>query len=92
MFPFNFASVLIGGVGSRLLAAAKEKGMGILALKAMARCRLADGDTPTLPSPGHPGAEPRKSPKYAVWCTPQPAHDLRSCTRTMAVHVSPASR
>ena len=36
---------------------------------------------------GHPGAEPRKSPKYAVWCTSQqPAHDLRSCTRTMAVH------
>ena len=73
MFPFNFASVLIGGVGSRLLAAAKDKGMGILALKAMARCRLAEGDTATLPSPGHPGAEPRKSPKYAVWCKPQPA-------------------
>jgi predicted aldo/keto reductase-like oxidoreductase len=40
LFPFNFAAFKYGGVGAAVLAAAREKGMGILALKAYAKCRL----------------------------------------------------
>ncbi len=36
LFPFNFATWYAGNFGPQVLARAKEKGMGILALKAMA--------------------------------------------------------
>lgn len=43
LFPVNFVSILKGGFGPRIIAAAKEKGMGILALKALARQPWPEG-------------------------------------------------
>eukprot|EP01045_Picozoa_sp_COSAG04_P013925 COSAG04_NODE_1014_length_8762_cov_31.342145_8_plen_58_part_00 len=40
LFPFNFFSYELGGVGAKVLAAAQARKMGVLALKSMARCRL----------------------------------------------------
>ena len=40
MFPFNYVSYTRCGVGKRVLEAANEQGMGVIALKAMARGRL----------------------------------------------------
>lgn len=37
LFPFNFATWYAGNFGPQVMAKAKEKGMGILALKAMAK-------------------------------------------------------
>lgn len=43
LFPFNYATWNSGNFGPQVLARAKEKNMGILALKAMARGPWADG-------------------------------------------------
>jgi hypothetical protein len=44
LFPLNFMAHRKGGVGADVLAAAKAKGMGILGLKAYAKCRLKAAD------------------------------------------------
>ncbi len=44
LFPFNFATWYAGNFGPQVLARAKEKEMGILALKAMAWCPWAEGE------------------------------------------------
>ena len=44
LFPFNFAALRHGGVGAAVLEAAQARGMGILALKAYAKCRLMPAD------------------------------------------------
>jgi len=43
LFPVNYATWHAGGFGPQVLARAKEKGMGILCLKAMAKGPLPDG-------------------------------------------------
>jgi predicted aldo/keto reductase-like oxidoreductase len=43
LFPVNFATWHAGGFGPQVLAGAKEKGMGILCLKAMARGPWPEG-------------------------------------------------
>ena len=44
LFPINFATFYKGGFGPRVMAAAKSKGVAILALKALARQRWPKGD------------------------------------------------
>jgi len=44
MFPINLFACHIGNVGSKVLKAAAEQGMGIIAIKALARCRLKPDD------------------------------------------------
>ena len=43
LFPLNYAGYTRGGFGPRLLKHANEKGMGIMALKSLARCRVPEG-------------------------------------------------
>jgi predicted aldo/keto reductase-like oxidoreductase len=43
LFPFNYATWNAGDFGPQVMAKAKEKGMGILCLKAMARGPLPEG-------------------------------------------------
>jgi predicted aldo/keto reductase-like oxidoreductase len=45
LFPVNYATWYAGGFGPQVLAKAKEKGMGILCLKAMAKGPWPDGAT-----------------------------------------------
>ena len=61
LFPFNFATWHSGNFGPQVLARAKEKGMGILALKAMAK------------GPWQKGADRSKFPKcwYEPLITPE---------------------
>jgi predicted aldo/keto reductase-like oxidoreductase len=47
LFPVNFATWHAGGFGPQVLAKAKEKGLGILCLKAMARGPWPEGATKT---------------------------------------------
>ncbi|MCK4922179.1 MAG: aldo/keto reductase [Bacteroidales bacterium] len=49
LFPFNFATWYAGNFGPQVMAKAKEKGMGILALKAMAKQPYAEGVKRTVP-------------------------------------------
>ena len=44
LFPFNWFMNLAHGMGNRLLAEAKDKGMGILAMKAFIERRWKDGE------------------------------------------------
>ncbi len=46
LFPFNFATWYAGDFGPQVLARAKEKGMGIMALKAMAWRPWKEGEEP----------------------------------------------
>jgi predicted aldo/keto reductase-like oxidoreductase len=48
MFPFNYATWHWGNFGPQVLQAAKEKGMGILALKAMAERRWGKDEERTV--------------------------------------------
>jgi predicted aldo/keto reductase-like oxidoreductase len=48
LFPVNFATWYAGNFGPQVLEKAKEKGMGILALKAMARRPWQDGEVKTV--------------------------------------------
>lgn len=61
LFPFNFATWYAGNFGPQVLAKAHEKGMGILALKAMAK------------GPWKEGADKSKYPKcwYEPLATPE---------------------
>ena len=45
LFPFNYATWHFGNFGPQVLQTAKEKGMGLLALKAMAERRWEQGET-----------------------------------------------
>jgi predicted aldo/keto reductase-like oxidoreductase len=49
LFPLNFASWYAGNFGPLVLEKAREKGMGILALKAMARRPWQEGAAKTVP-------------------------------------------
>ena len=49
LFPFNFASWYAGNFGPQVMATAKEKGMGILALKAMVKGPWPEGAEKTVP-------------------------------------------
>ena len=61
-FPINYVTWLKGNMGPRVLEAARRKGMGVIALKALARCKWM-------------GKGPRKWPKcwYMPVETPQEA-------------------
>jgi aryl-alcohol dehydrogenase-like predicted oxidoreductase len=62
LFPVNFAVWHAGGFGPQVLARAKEKGVGILCLKAMARGPWSQGATRTHPKCWY---EPLASPEDA---------------------------
>ena len=44
LFPFNWFMNMAHGMGNRLIMAAKEKGMGVLAMKAFIERKWADGE------------------------------------------------
>lgn len=44
LFPFNWVSWIQGGFGPKVLQAAQEKGVGVLALKALAKTKWRDGE------------------------------------------------
>ena len=43
LFPLNYRSLEVNGFGAKVLKAANERGMGILAIKSMARTKAAEG-------------------------------------------------
>jgi len=49
LFPFNFACWYEGGFGPKVLEAAKKKGVGILALKSLAKRSWGDGEKRAWP-------------------------------------------
>lgn len=49
MFPINYVTWLKGNFGARLVEAARAKGMGILALKSLARRKWGDDEERTFP-------------------------------------------
>jgi predicted aldo/keto reductase-like oxidoreductase len=62
LFPINFATWHAGNFGPQVLAKAKEKGMGILALKAMAKQPYAEGEQNKISKCWY---EPLKDPEEA---------------------------
>jgi hypothetical protein len=71
MFPLNFFSHTVGGVGHEVLAEAKARGMAIFALKSMARCRLeahGEGSELAAPTANEKGLD---HPDYHVWYQPE---------------------
>ncbi|HLI49938.1 MAG TPA: aldo/keto reductase [Chthonomonas sp.] len=62
LFPVNFVTYLQGHFGPQIIARAEEKGVGRLALKAMARTHWAEGATRTYP---HCWYEPISDPELA---------------------------
>ena len=86
LFPINFLSFEIGGMGAELLKAATAAGMGILAIKALARCRInpTDGNkadhtkrmavkhVPSMLLEGYKkDFDVYVHPKYCTWYTPE---------------------
>jgi aryl-alcohol dehydrogenase-like predicted oxidoreductase len=63
LFPTNFATWYAGNFGPQVLAKASEKGMGILALKAMAKGRLPGGAIKAYPKCWY---EPLSDPEEAL--------------------------
>ena len=71
MFPLNFYSHTVGGVGHDVLTEAKSRGMGIFALKSMARCRLephGEGSDRAAATTSERGFD---HPEYHVWYQPE---------------------
>lgn len=71
MFPLNFFSHSVGGVGHAVLQEAKARGMGIFALKSMARCRLephGSGSDRAAATARERGFE---HPDFHVWYQPE---------------------
>ena len=64
LFPVNYATWHAGGFGPQVLAKAKEKGMGILCLKAMAKGPWPEGATKRHPKCWY---EPFDTPGDASW-------------------------
>jgi predicted aldo/keto reductase-like oxidoreductase len=63
LFPINFATWNAGNFGPQVLAKAQEKKMGILALKAMAKCPWPQGATKTYAKCWY---EPLSTPEEAA--------------------------
>jgi aryl-alcohol dehydrogenase-like predicted oxidoreductase len=62
LFPVNFVTFYNGGFGSQIMAKAQEKGVGCLALKAMARTNWKEGAERPFP---HCWYEPLSDPHLA---------------------------
>ncbi len=62
LFPINFAAWLKGNFGPAVVAKAKEKGMGILALKGLAHSSIAEG---------------AENPYKKCWYNPIPVEDKK---------------
>ena len=61
LFPFNYTCYHQANFGPQVMARARDQGMGILALKAMARQRWPEGaDRKEFPKPGY---QPTSHPK-----------------------------
>lgn len=83
MFPINFFSYHYGGVGQRVLDAAMQHGVGVIALKSGARGRLTPqtGEAVHVPQSFHHIPEWKRqemihfpvvtSPKYYTWYEPE---------------------
>ncbi len=64
LFPFNYATWHAGNFGPQVMEKAKEKGMGILALKAMAKQPWLEGATKTVAKTWYePFSEPEDANK-----------------------------
>jgi hypothetical protein len=64
LFPFNFATWYAGNFGPQVMERAKEKDMGILALKAMAWRRWEEGEERTINKTWYkPLTEPEEADK-----------------------------
>ena len=76
LFPFNFATWYAGDFGPQVMQRAKEKEMGILALKAMAWRRWEEGEERTIDKtwyrPLTKPEEAREGPRQTDWL-PGPA-------------------
>lgn len=83
MFPINFVAYHYGGIGQKVLDAAIEHGVGVIALKSGARGRLTSqsGEAVTVPKKFHHIPEWKRqemihypvvtSPKYYTWYEPE---------------------
>ena len=83
LFPFNFATWYAGNFGPQVMARAKEKGMGILALKAMAWRPWEEGEQRTnektwykpLPTKEEAGQGLRFTLSHPVTAAIPPGHE-----------------
>ena len=101
LFPFNFATWYAGNFGPQVMEKAKEKGMGILALKAMARRRWEEGEKRTnsktwykpLSSPEEASKGLRFTLSHPVTSAIPPGHeDLFSLALRLAVDFKPMDK
>jgi len=75
LFPINFVLFSQANFGPQVLARAQEKGMGILALKAMARSTWATSERKDHPHPKcwyQPAAFPEEASRALRWTLSQP--------------------
>jgi aryl-alcohol dehydrogenase-like predicted oxidoreductase len=98
LFPFNFATWYAGNFGPQVMEKAKEKEMGILALKAMARRRWNEGEERTNSKTWYkPLSDPEEANKglrftlsHPVTAAIPPGHeDLFSLALRLAVDFKP---
>jgi aryl-alcohol dehydrogenase-like predicted oxidoreductase len=98
LFPFNFATWYAGNFGPQVMEKAKEKEMGILALKAMAWRRWKDGEEHTnsktwykpLPAPDEANKGLRFTLSHPVTAAIPPGQeDLFSLALRLAVDFKP---
>jgi len=66
LFPFNWVTWYEGNFGHRLLARAQEKGMGVLAIKALAKRALAEGEPRKRPNCWYYPVESYEEARLAV--------------------------
>lgn len=71
MFPLNFFSHTVGGVGHEVLQEANARGMGIFALKSMARCRLEPHDAGSERAAATSSERGLDHPDFHVWYQPE---------------------
>lgn len=71
MFPLNYFSHSVGGVGHAVLQEAKARGMGIFALKSMARCRLEPHGSGSELAAATAKERGFEHPDFHVWYQPE---------------------
>jgi len=75
LFPINFVSFSQANFGPQVLEKARQKGMGILALKSMAKTSWSDGEKGSHPHPKcwyHPAAFPDEAALGLRWTLSHP--------------------
>ena len=65
LFPVNWVNIINSGFGPKVIAKAREKGMGILAIKAMAKTSLEDGVVNKYPKGWYEAIDDKELAKLA---------------------------